>query len=132
MEYKKFKLARIGIAFFIAITVAIASSIDNFHLAILSVLIGILFMYLVRIKYRKVIVDERVISVAGRASRLTYVIVTMFLAFLSLFLIFNGKSQGQIYMEVLGVVFSYVAMLNIAIYAVSFHFFNKKYGGDKE
>ena len=71
----------------IGTVVAIAATTNNFYLAITGILIGILFMFLVKKGVKEVIVDERIISISGQASRMTYVIVTMFSAILGLFLI---------------------------------------------
>jgi len=132
MTQKQFFIARIIIGILVAIIVAGAVSINNFYLAISGVLIGMLFLYLVRVKFSKVVVDERIVSVSGKASRMTYVIVTLLLAILSMFLIFSGKKNNDIAVESIGVILSYVTILNIAVYAVSFRFFNKMYGGDKK
>lgn len=132
MTYKTFVKLRILIGVLIAIMVGIAVSINNFYLAITGVFIGVLFMLLVRSRFKKVIVDERVVSISGKASRMTYTIVTLFLAVLGLFLILSGRGDENIYVESIGVLFSYVAMLLIATYSISYHFFNKKYGGDKQ
>ncbi|MBU1036858.1 DUF2178 domain-containing protein [Patescibacteria group bacterium] len=131
MSYKTFIKLRILIGVLIAIIVAVAATINDFYLAITGVLIGVLFMFLVKSKFKKVIVDERVIAVSGKASRMTYVIVTLFLAIAGLFLILSGRGDGNIYVESIGVLFSYLAMLLIAVYSISYHYFNKKYGGDK-
>ena len=131
MKYKTFIKLRIIIAILIAFTVALATSINNFYLAITGVLIGVLFMVLVKSKFKKVIVDERVISISGKASRATYIIATLFLAIIGMFLIISGRGGEDIYVESIGVLFSYTAMFLIAIYSISYHYFNKKYGGNK-
>jgi len=131
MNFKTFVKLRILIGVLIAIIVAVAVSANNFYLAIAGVLIGILFMFLVKSKFKQLIVDERVISISGQASRLTYMIVTMFLAVLGMFLILSGQGKNDIYGESIGTLFSYIAMLMIAVYSVSYYFFNKKYGGNK-
>jgi len=130
MTYKQFKAIRLLIMAFIATVVATASVINNFYLAITGVLIGVLFLYLVRIKFKKVMIDERVVSLSGKAARMAYALPTLFLAVLGLFLILSGRGHQDIYTESLGVIFSYIAMLNIAIYAISFRYFNKIYGGE--
>jgi len=131
MTYKNFKIIRLFIIAFIAAIVAAAVSVNNFYLAITGVFIGILFNLLVRSKFRKKLVDERIENISGRASRMTYMLTTLILAILGLFLIFSGREHQDIYTEGLGVIFSYIAMLNLAIYAISFRYFNKKYGGDE-
>ena len=130
MNYKQFKTIRLLIIAFIACVVGTASIINNFYLAITGVLIGVLFLYLVRIKFKKVMVDERVISLSGKAARMAYSIPTLILAVLGLFLIFSGRGKLDIYTESIGTIFTYIAMLNITIYAISFHYFNKIHGGE--
>lgn len=130
MTYKSFKKIRLLIIILIAIIVATAVSINNFYLAVSGILIGLLFNILVRSKLRKKLVDERIVSLSGKAARMTYVISTLTLAILSLFLIFSGRQHQDTTTETIGIIFSYIAMLNIAIYAISFRYFNKKYGGD--
>lgn len=131
MDYKNFKRWRVVIAFFIAMIVSIAVGVNNFYLAIAGVFAGVIFMSLVRRRFKEVVVDERVISISGKAARATYAIVTVFLAMLGLFLILSGRGHGDVYTESIGTIFSYTAMLLLVLYSVSYHYFNKKYGGDK-
>ena len=126
MNYKNFKIIRLFIIVFIATVVAAAINVNNFYLAITGVFIGILFNLLVRSKFRKKLVDERIENISGKASKMTYIIATIFLAILGLFLIFSGREHQDIYTEGLGVIFSYIAMFNLVIYAISFRYFNKK------
>lgn len=131
MNYKKFMIYRLAIVAFIAIVVSIAVSSNNFYLAISAVLVGIMLMFLVKKKFTKITVDERVISISGLASRATYMIITLFLAISGLFLILSSRSHGDFYGESIGTIFIYIAMFMIAIYSISYHYFNKKYGADK-
>ena len=130
MNQKQFKVIRLLIIFFIAAIVFTASVINNFYLAITGILIGMLFMYLVRVKFKKIMTDERIINLSGKAARMAYSIPTLILAILGLFLIYSGQNHQDIYVENLGIIFCYISMLNIAIYSISFYYFNKKYGGE--
>jgi uncharacterized membrane protein len=129
MTYKTFKIIRLFIIVLVAAIVATAVSINNFYLALAGLFVGLLFNLLVRSKFRKKLVDERIESISGQASRMTYIITTIFLALLALFLVFSGRRNEDIFIESLGVIFSYIAILNTAVYAISFHYFNKKHGG---
>lgn len=131
MTYKNFKTIRVLIIILVGAIVAAAVTINNFYLALLGILIGLLFNFLVRIKFKKTLVDERIETISGRAARTTYTIITMFLALMGLLLIVYARQQQDFYTEALGVTFAYLAMFNITIYALSFKFFNKKYGGDE-
>lgn len=132
MNFKNYQKIRILIALLIASIVVTATIINNFYLAISGILIGTLFLFLAKSKFKEVVVDERVISMSGKAARATYSITTLFFAMLGLFFIFTARTHEDIYSESLGVVFCYVALLSITIYSISFHFFNKKYGANEE
>jgi len=130
MTLKQFKLARILVAFFIGATVAIASTTENIILAIAAVLIGMIFMVIVRKRTKAVLSDERTEKIAGASARMTDAILTSFLAVLSLFLIMSGKSDGDAFTESVGTVLSFTALLSVGIYALSYAYFNKYYGAD--
>ncbi len=131
MDQKQFKTARLVIVMLVAITVSTAVSVNNFYLALSGVLIGMLFMWLVRLGYKKAIVDERVNAVSGRAARMSYAVTTMTLMALSLFFIISGKNGGQPYVEALGTIFGFVTLFAVAIYSISFHYYDQRYGGDR-
>ncbi|MFA5134986.1 MAG: DUF2178 domain-containing protein [Patescibacteria group bacterium] len=132
MTLKGFSIIRLAIVLLIGITTAVAFVIGNLFLAIAGLLIGALFVFLVRQQYKHVIIDERVLNVSGHAARLTHLSSTLLLGIVALFLIFSGQQNDEFYVESLGVVISYVALFNITLYAIFFHYFNKKYGGTRE
>ncbi|MFC1687258.1 DUF2178 domain-containing protein [Patescibacteria group bacterium] len=131
MDLKQFSLIRITILLLIGVIVLTAFLINNLYLAIAAFLIGMLFIFLVKEKYKKVIIDERVLTVSGQAARMTHIFITLLLGMFSLFFIFSGQNNEDYFSESLGVIFGYLAIFNIALYAIFFHYFNKKYGGDK-
>lgn len=129
MTLKTFKKIRILILVLAVIIMATAVSINNIYLVVSAIVIAIVFKILVKNQVKEVMVDERIVSVSNRAARMTYVITTVFLAVLALFLILTARDL--IYFQSLGVALSYVVILNMAIYALSFYYFNRKHGGDK-
>jgi uncharacterized membrane protein len=131
MSYKHYQIIRTLIGLLIATMVMTATITNNFYLAISGVLIGMLFLSLVKSKFKKIIVDERIISISGRASRIAHSAVTMLLALSGLFLIFAGRNHEGSNLEFLGEVFCYIALLLIMIYSISYYYFNKKYGADE-
>ena len=130
MTLKQFSLIRILLFLVIGLVVTTAVIINNFFLALSGILVGLVFLFLVRHRYKKVIIDERVGTISGLAGRITYQLSTLLLAGLSIFLIISSQNRGDFFTETLGVTFGYVAILNMALYAFLFHYFNKKYGGD--
>lgn len=128
MNYKQFKTTKALISSFISVTVAIAVVYNNILLSFAGVLIGVLFLILVRKKTKAVLVDERIQSIVGKAARLTYTISTITIALLSLIFTTTGRQSGEIGYEMLGVFLSYITLFNLALYSVSYKFISKKYG----
>jgi uncharacterized membrane protein len=128
MNYKQFKRIRLLIASFVSATVAIAVVYNNIILALAGVVIGMLFLFLVRKKTKAVLIDERIQSIAGYAARLTYTILTITVAFLSLTFILGGKQLNEPNYEMLGIILSYVTLFSVALYSLSYKYFSKKYG----
>ncbi len=131
MQYKTFKKIKILTTSFVSVTVAIAVIYNNIILALAGVFIGLLFLTLVKRKTKAVLVDERIQSISGYAARITYVILTITMAMLSLIFILNGRQTGESHFEVLGITLSYLTLLSLAIYSISYKYYSKKYG-DKD
>lgn len=128
MNYKQFKRMRVLATSFVSATVAIAVVYNNIILALAGVLIGMLFLFLVRKKTKAILVDERIQSIGGRAARLTYTILTITIAFLSLIFIGSGRRTGEANYEMLGVILSYITLFSLALYSLSYKYISKKYG----
>jgi uncharacterized membrane protein len=131
MDYKNYQIIRTLIGLLIATIVTTAVITNNLYLAISGALIGVLFLSLVKSKFKKILVDERVISVSGRASRVTYSIVTMLLALSGLFFMFMGRNHEGFNFKLIGEVFCYIALSLITVYSISYCHLNKKYGADE-
>lgn len=132
MNQRTFKKVRIGVVMFVAFVVSMAASMDNIYLALFGVLIGMLFMFLVKQKVSDVLYDERTTAVAGKAARMTYAIVTPILALLSLILMIVGRRIGDAGLETAGTILSYAMLLNVAVYALFFKLYTHEHGGDTE
>lgn len=135
MNRKQYKQLRLVIAFFIGLIVSIAVVRDSYLLASVGVLTGIMFILLVR-SQAKIKTDERELIIQEKAARMTYAIFAPTIGIAAFFLLLPSKggidvfSKGEwLYIESLGMVFAYLTLFLITIYAISYHFFNKKYGG---
>lgn len=138
MIIKKYRQIRVAAIFFIGAIVSISVVSDSYLLAVIGVIIGMLFLILVKSK-AKIIADEREITIREKAAQMTYAIFTPTIgigAFLMLIPSRSGISvfaKGEFtYLESLGMVFAYLTLFLIAIYAISYHFLNKKYGGSND
>ena len=128
MNYKQLKKMKWLVTFFILVTVVAAIFYKNIILALAGVLIGLLFLFLVRKTAKVVLIDERVQNIDSQAARITYVILTGVVAFLSLIFTTSGRRMGNDDYELLGVILSYITLLSLALYSVSYRYFANKYG----
>lgn len=138
MNIKRYRQIRAVIAIFIGAIVSVAVIQDSYILAAISIFTGMLFLVLVRSK-TKIVVDEREKAVQEKAAQMTYVIFAPTIgigAFLLLFPSNSGLSvfsKGEFaYLESLGMVFAYLALFLITLYAISYYFLNRKYGGGRD
>jgi len=136
MNRKTYRQLRILVAFFVGMIVSIAVSRDSYLLATAGVLTGMVFMFLVRSK-AKISTDERELTVQEKVARMTYAIFAPTIGIGAFLLLLPSKggfsvfSKGEwLFIESLGMVFAYLTLFLITIYAISYHFFNKKYGGN--
>lgn len=136
MDRKKYKQLRAVVALFVGMIVSVAVLRDSYLLAVAGVLTGVVFILLVRSK-AKIRTDEREMTIQEKAARMTYSIFAPTIGIASFLLLLPSKggisvfSKGDwLYIESLGMVFAYLTLFLITIYATSYHFFNKKFGGD--
>jgi len=132
MSYKQFKIFRILTAFFVAILVSVSVSTKNPYLALATVIVGMLFMFMVKRKVKDTLVDERVRTIAGNAALSTYSISVPIIAAISLFLVFTNLSNESSFNYQLGMTLSYIVLFEIAVYSLAYNHFKKKYGSDDE
>ncbi len=135
MNRKRYKQLRVIVALFVAAIVGLAVSRDNYLLAVAGVLTGMVFMFLVRVK-ANIRTDEREATVQEKAARMTYAIFAPTIGTTAFLLLLPSKggisvfSKGEwLFVESLGMMFAYLTLFLIAIYAISYHFFNRKFGG---
>jgi uncharacterized membrane protein len=135
MSIKRYRQIRVLIALFIGVMVSAAMTKGSYLLALVAVLTGMLFMILVRTK-TKIIVDERERTIREKAAQMTYAIFAPTIGIGAVLLLLPSQSglsvfsKGEFaYLESLGMVFAYLTLFLIAIYALSYHYFNRKFGG---
>lgn len=135
MDRKKYNQLRAVVAFFVSMIVAFSLVRDSYLLSAVGVVTGMIFMVLMRSK-AKIRVDEREATVREKAAQLTYAIFAPTIsigAFLLMVPSHSGISvfaKGDFaYLESLGMVFAYLTLFLITLYAISYYFLNKKYGG---
>jgi len=135
MDGGKYRQFRVIVALFVGTIVGLATVRDSYLLATAGVLTGMVFVVLVRAK-AKIKTDEREATIQDKAARMTYAIFTPTIGITAFLLLLPSKggidvfSKGEwLFTESLGMIFAYLTLFLIAIYAISYHFFNRKYGG---
>jgi uncharacterized membrane protein len=133
INYKKIRNA---IIVFIVAVVVLAVISGSYLLASAGILTALIFLSLARSK-AKVKSDEREETIREKAARMAYIIFTPTLAISAFFLMFPSKSgisvfsKGEwLYVESLGMILAYLVLFLITVYAISYYFLNKKYGGN--
>lgn len=135
MERKRYNQIRVAIILFVLAIVFLAVVRHSYLLSLAGVLTGMVFLVLVRSK-AKIKADEREITIREKAANLAFAIFAPTLglgAVLMLFPSYSGLSvfsKGEfLYLESLGMVFAYLTLFLIVLYAISYYFLNRKYGG---
>jgi len=126
MNLKKYKQVRVAVALFVAATVSTAVTNNNRLLAVTGVLVGMLFMIIARSK-TKIRIDEREKAVREKAAQYTYAIFAPTVGLASFLLFTFGRDH--LYLVALGQVLAYLTLFLISLYALSYYYFNQKYGG---
>lgn len=135
MTLKQYRQIRVLVALFVGATVSIAITQESYVLALCGVGTGMLFMTVARTK-TKIVIDERERTIREKAAQLTYAIFAPTIGLGSFLLMIPSRSglavfsKGEFaYLDSLGTVLAYLTLFLIALYAISYHFLNKKYGG---
>ncbi len=135
MKSKTYRQLRVLVSFFVVMIVAVAVFRESYLLLTVGVITGISFMMLVRSKIG-IKTDERELTVQEKAARLTYSIFAPTIGLTALLLLIPTKSgfsvfrNGEwLFVETTGMLLAYISLFLIIIYALSYHFFNRKFGG---
>lgn len=122
---------------FVGVIVAVATR-HSLLLSFTAVVTGMLFLILARTK-TKIRIDEREKTIREKSAQLTYAIFAPTLGIAALLLLVPSQSgisvfvKGEwLYVESLGTILAYLALLLIAIYSFSYYFLSKKYGGSTD
>jgi uncharacterized membrane protein len=129
MNVHRYRQVRAAALFFMAAVVVVSLWLDMLLLAGAGVLTGLLFLVLVRSR-AEVSVDEREQTIRDKAASATYGIFAATIGISAVLLLLFSR-RGYLYLEAVGLVFAYLTLFLIALYAVSYQYFNRKYGGGR-
>lgn len=135
MNIKDYRQIRAAVAVFVAVTIAISASQHWYLLAAIAVITGFLFMTLSGSK-AKVRIDEREKTIREKAAQITYMIFAPTIGLGSFILLIPYQKISPVfakgdftYLESLGMILAYLTLFLISIYAISYYFLNRKFGG---
>ncbi|PIS15437.1 hypothetical protein COT62_03740 [Candidatus Roizmanbacteria bacterium CG09_land_8_20_14_0_10_41_9] len=135
MKIQTYKWFRVIVSIFISITISLALIQNSYVLAAAGIFVGMVFLILVRSKAR-IRVDEREKIIREKAAQTTYAIFAPTIGIGAFLLLIPYRdvspvfAKGEfVYLESLGMIFAYLTLFLIAIYAISYHFLNRKFGG---
>jgi uncharacterized membrane protein len=125
-------------AIFIGLIVAIAVNSNSYILASVGIVTGMLFLTLIKSRV-KVLIDERGKTIREKAAQITYAIFAPTIGIGSFLLLMPSHSglsvfaKGEfLYLESLGTILAYLTLFLISLYAISYFFLNRKYGGGSD
>lgn len=129
MNTHRYRQVRAAALIFMAAVVVVSIWLDMLLLAGAGVLTGLLFLVLVR-SQTGISVDEREQTIRDKAASATYGIFAATIGISAVLLLLFSR-RGYLYLEAVGLVFAYLTLFLIALYAVSYQYFNRKYGGGR-
>lgn len=130
MKEKQYYFYRNLTIVFVSLLIGVAFSKSLYFLALCGLLTGMLILLAIRSQAR-IIVDERETSIKEKAAQVTYIIFAPTIGLGGFLLIVLARGQYY-YLSSLGVVLAYLALFLLALYAISYRYFSKKYGGGHE
>ena len=98
-------------------------------LALGGLVLYMLLVSLMKLRVEGVLVDERQVLVSEKAAQVSFRILLPILGLASLGLVMAGNETYFTYVRALGVILSYVTCLGLAVYVLSYWFFDRQSGG---
>lgn len=135
MKKQKYHRLRLIISLFVFFIVILSAARDSYLLSFFGVTTGLVFLVLAR-SSAGIRVDEREAAVREKAAHLTYAIFAPTLGIGAFLLLIPYQNLSPVfakgeftYLESLGMILAYLTLFLITIYAISYRFLNRKYGG---
>ena len=128
MSSRQFTAIKIIIAVVLGITAAWAATSGNFPILITAALVFIAVLVLLRRRVKDITVDERVYTVAYRATRLAYLIFVIIavIAGITLTYLAEDAADPRFY---IGLTLDYSACTLVVFYWLGYIYYNRKLGG---
>jgi len=128
MSYNQNRLIRLLLLIVMSILGGWAIVSDNWIFLIpIAVVLGVV-PFLLRKRIKEIIVDERVNTIARRASRLTFVVFVILAVVTGSVLIYLGKEDHDLTFNI-GLTLNFAACALMLFYWAAYFYYNRKLGG---
>jgi uncharacterized membrane protein len=128
MSYKKYMVIRLLGAAIVAGLAVWAATSGNWLILIPAVVVIGIILVTIRKKVTEVVVDERVNTIAYRATRLAFLVFIYLAVIAGLVLVWVAKDASDTLFHV-GLTLDYSACALLLFYWVAYVYYNRKYGG---
>jgi len=128
VSYKTFKLWRSIIVIIIAILVGWSVVSGNALVPVPAVITGIIIVFLFKKGVKEVIVDERIFSIADKASMLTFRAFAILAATAGATLLALSR-EGFPDLFKIGLTLAYSVCAMLVFYYIAYIYYNRKFGG---
>lgn len=128
MSYKVFKLCRTIVIIIVAILVGWSVANNNALIPVPTVIAGIVIVLLLKRGMKEVIVDERIFSVADKASMFVFR-TFIILAAMAAATILAFKPDRYPNLDQAGFTLAYSICAMLLVYYLAYMYYNRKYGG---
>ena len=129
MTISKYKTIKIILFAFLAVGVAITIWQDLPFLTFLELGFYMVLISLLKTSVRGVLLDERQQSVVEKSAQVSFQILMPLLFLTSVALITGGRREDFYFIKGLGIILGYITLLGLAIYGLTYWYFDKKTGG---
>jgi uncharacterized membrane protein len=130
MSLKTFTRIRIFILIIMVGLISWAVVNDNLWIPILVIIAALAILFLFRRRVKEVVVDERVYSIAEKASLVAFRVFGIATAVIGITLVALGwQSASDLYK--IGLTLAYSACGLLVIYYIAYLYYNRKYSGKK-
>jgi uncharacterized membrane protein len=123
-EFRNIRLVTLGA---VGLAMGMAVWMNNVVLGLLGVIVGLIFLTLVKRRVKAVVEDERSQLVGLKAARATYVVFAVVLMITSLMLVGFGRwgTVPATYLTAQGIILSYLTIFLILLYSVFYGYFEQ-------
>jgi uncharacterized membrane protein len=132
MSYKTFNMIRGATSAVIAALAAVSIIIGNAAILISTVILGMIFLFIMRRRVKEIIADERTYTIAYKAARLTVAVVGVGMAVTGALLLALSQRDFSAPLSQAGFALEYATCGLLVVNYLAYYYYNRKLGGKDE